>query len=84
MSYVPELPPTRLNVDPTELLNYVYEELVRIGDELAKYEMVEYNVAPEKPFNGMVVIADGTNWNPGSGRGQYWYDESATSWNFLG
>jgi hypothetical protein len=28
-------------------------------------------VAPDKPRDGMVVYANGTNWNPGSGAGVY-------------
>jgi len=31
------------------------------------------NVAPAKPRDGMLVIADGVNWNPGMGRGVYYY-----------
>ena len=31
------------------------------------------NVAPDKPRAGMVALADGTNWNPGSGAGVYAY-----------
>lgn len=37
---------------------------------------------PPRIFEGMVVYADGTSWNPGSGEGLYRYDGS--SWNFLG
>lgn len=29
------------------------------------------NAAPAKPRDGMLVVADGTNWNPGSGAGVY-------------
>lgn len=39
-------------------------------------------VAPLKPREGMVVMANGTNWNPGSGAGFYGY--RAGSWRFLG
>lgn len=42
----------------------------------------ERNAAPEKVYDGMVVRADGTNWNPGSGQGAYIYYNSA--WNYLG
>ena len=38
--------------------------------------------APKKPREGMVVKADGTTWNPGSGAGFYGYRASA--WRFLG
>ncbi len=41
------------------------------------------NVAPEKPRNG-IYYADGTDWNPGSGRGIYRYDESTETYSFLG
>jgi hypothetical protein len=29
--------------------------------------------APQKPRTGMLVIADGANWDPGSGTGTYVY-----------
>lgn len=37
---------------------------------------------PSKPREGMVVRADGTTWNPGSGAGFYGYKSGA--WAFLG
>ena len=39
-------------------------------------------VAPPKPRDGMLVLADGVNFNPGSGAGFYGY--RAGSWRFLG
>jgi len=36
---------------------------------------------PAKPELGMMVLADGTNWNPGSGAGVYYYNGS--SWTKL-
>lgn len=39
-------------------------------------------VAPSKPREGMIALADGTNWNPGSGAGFYGYHSG--SWNKLG
>lgn len=68
--------------DAGALCEWINRELALIEDELKKLEMVTYNVEPSKPFEGMLVIADGTNWNPGSGQGVYWFD--GTSWNFLG
>lgn len=44
--------------------------------------LVEHNAAPDKTFDGMTVLADGTNWNPGSGQGVYTYYNS--TWNKLG
>ena len=39
------------------------------------------NVAPAKPREGMVRGADGTNWNPGGGKGVYAYYSG--TWNKL-
>lgn len=37
---------------------------------------------PAKRFDGLLVHALGSNWNPGSGRGAYMYYASA--WHYLG
>lgn len=37
---------------------------------------------PAKVFEGLIVLADGANWNPGSGSGFYGYRSGA--WQFLG
>lgn len=39
-------------------------------------------VAPPKPRDGMLVLADGVNFNPGSGAGFYGF--RAGAWRFLG
>lgn len=39
------------------------------------------NAAPSKKREGMIVFADGTNWNPGTGKGVYAYYSGA--WNKL-
>jgi hypothetical protein len=39
-------------------------------------------VAPPKIMNGMVVLADGVQWDPGSGAGFYGYRNGA--WQLLG
>ena len=38
--------------------------------------------APNKPMDGMIVLADGTHWDPGSGAGFYGYRNGA--WQLLG
>lgn len=68
--------------DPAWLSN----ELARIAGTFEEFEiphivLVPQNVAPTKLFEGMIVNADGTNWNPGSGAGLYEYIGSA--WNKL-
>jgi hypothetical protein len=79
--YQPEPMPT----DSSALPAYLQRELLRIGAafSLALAREVEFlNVEPAKPREGWVRGADGTNWNPGSGKGVYVYYSGA--WNKLG
>lgn len=77
MSYVP-------GVNSGELEEYVRTELNRIADTLQLTDFLQLkvlNAVPERPRRGMVVYADGTNWDPGSGEGVYVYK---SSWVLLG
>ena len=79
--YAPEQVPS----DPKELPAFLQRELVRLQTSLnaiadGQEDITE--VAPAKPREGMRRFADGTNWNPGSGRGLYLYSNAA--WRFLG
>lgn len=49
---------------------------------LSGLRLVPLAAAPERPRKGLVVYADGSTWNPGSGEGVYRYNGSA--WVFLG
>lgn len=64
---------------------WVYNELVAIAQsyyDLSEIQFVTRNAAPAKPRTGLTVLADGTNWNPGSGAGVYTYYGAA--WHKLG
>ena len=79
--------PTVLPQNPAGLARYVELELSKVADAFDNVEgaiMLELNVEPDKRRNGMLRFADGVNWNPGSGRGIYWYDGDAAAWVFLG
>ena len=81
--YVPR--PTPLEGDPELILQYLARELQEISLQLSEIDGILLPVLhnePEKPRNGMIVLADGTNWNPGSGAG--YYGRSAGAWVFLG
>jgi hypothetical protein len=39
---------------------------------------------PTRVFKGMVVYADGTDWNPGSGEGIYRRNKANAAWVFVG
>ena len=64
---------------------YIYRELLRISTALgliAEGRFLEIRAAePSKPREGMLVVADGTNWNPGSGKGLY--ERKNGSWSKL-
>lgn len=79
MAYSPE--PLDGGVTKEQLADYIVRELSRIGGEL---QLVEDGVAlpmrgsaPTKPREGMLAIADGSGWNPGSGKGLYEYRSGA-------
>ena len=78
--------PSAVPADPSELSEFLKLELLTISREIAEKRpfmlLQNLNKAPDKPRDGMVVKADGTNWNPGSGEGFYGYYASA--WAFLG
>jgi hypothetical protein len=56
---------------------WLQSELQKIREAMSSPQpfafLEQQNVAPPKPREGMIVLADGTNWNPGQGRGYYGY-----------
>lgn len=80
--YIPSIPPS----DAEAIPSFLWQELGFISkamSEPVRFLQVEMSyVAPTKPRDGMVVLADGTSWNPGSGGGFYGY--RAGAWRFLG
>ncbi len=70
--------------DPEQLSSYLQILLDHLSLYLTAIRnenpVPEYNTEPDKPHLGQLVIADGTNWNPGSGRGLYIY---YTSWTLV-
>lgn len=78
MAYEPREMPVIEDVEG--LRKYVQEELASLTRELQEFKTVTItvsNVAPTRPTAGMLAFADGTNWNPGSGRGLYEYRTSS-------
>lgn len=78
MTYVPQQIPSLNGVD--ELRDWVQREFLRVAQGAQISERVTFNIlyaAPPDPVAGMLVFADGTTWNPGSGRGLYEYRTSS-------
>ena len=79
MRYSPDLAPQELN------LRVIQAELERIAQCFAEFDfmqLVELHNEPTKLRTGLTVMADGTDWNPGSGQGVYTY--YAGAWHKLG
>lgn len=82
MAYHARQPPS----DPAQLQAWLNQEFLNIqkalNQQLPYMQLQTLNAAPSKPQKGQLVIADGTNWNPGSGAGCYRY--TGGGWAFLG
>ena len=80
MAYIPMQVPN----DPAQLPGFLLQELQNIArsTDTSIAHLAELNKAPAKPRAGMVVLADGVSFNPGSGPGFYGYRGGA--WRFLG
>lgn len=62
----------------SQLITYVGNQFRKLSSQLKLMEvdhvlMTTLHVEPTKPREGMVVTADGSDWNPGSGAGIYQY-----------
>ncbi len=74
MEFVPRAAPEYEDPKMRELARWVENEFRRLTFTLTETGDIRFqvlNVAPTRPREGMVVWADGTNWNPGSGAGPY-------------
>lgn len=74
MAYHPTKP-TINNLDG--LRQWLEDELAAIQTEFNAQTrlipLVQVHRAPDRPREGMLVSADGTDWNPGAGAGIYEY-----------
>ncbi len=64
-----------------DLARAVTEELIKIAEvisvgQFAAFNLIEQNASLAKPRDGDIVNADGTNFNPGTGKGIYYYNGS--------
>ncbi len=78
MSYIPS---STAADTATGLRSWLLQELNRIANGFTVASQTTtlpvLTVEPSKPVTGQIVFADGTGWNPGSGRGLYYYDTNA-------
>lgn len=78
--------PSNVPTDPKELPGFLTQEFLNLQKAWAEpADLLILDVLhapPAKTLPGMIVIADGTDWNPGAGQGVYWYN--GTLWKLLG
>lgn len=70
-------------VQEVNLLNLVLEAVYWISPMLNEY-LGQAEPPAELRRDGMLAYADGTNWNPGSGKGLYRYNSTTSAWVFVG
>lgn len=76
MPYTPTDPPLLADEQANELGKWIRDELTRISKAFDAPSVSQYEVLhaePAKPREGMIIVADGTDWDPGEGEGQYMY-----------
>jgi hypothetical protein len=80
--YTPRTAPA----DPKQLGAFITQELLRISQELSNpldiVYLREMAKEPVRLLDGLVVYADGTNWNPGQGEGLY--ERNNGAWGRVG
>jgi hypothetical protein len=78
--------PSDVPVDTAQVGDFLRRELLSIAQSFqaqAPFLLLKtLYVAPAKPREGLIVLADGTSWNPGAGAGFYGYRGAA--WHLLG
>lgn len=79
--------PTRSPTDPSQVGVWATSEFERVLNGLEApftHELIDVlNEEPGRKLAGKVMLcfADGTNWNPGAGRGLYLYDPQTAVWS---
>lgn len=73
--YAPSRPPQfQQGSDADTLAQWMFRELRNISQanlDKSTVELRQINAPPPSPREGMIVDADGVQWNPGSGAGIY-------------
>lgn len=73
--------PSRLTTQ-TNINRYVMENFRRVGiaiDNVGNMVVPTTTESPDNPVEGQLIVADGTNFNPGAGAGLYIYLNGAWS-----
>jgi hypothetical protein len=74
--------------DPKKTIGYVQDVERRVRNALEGsnnfLSLTTLYAEPETRFSGMIVLADGAEWDPGSGAGLYRWIEASSTWLPIG
>lgn len=82
MSFTAGPPPIGFSIE--EAIGVIWSKFFELERELYFLAIPRIYAAPFRPQDGQLVYADGSSWDPGSGRGVYRYDSTSAGWVFLG
>lgn len=71
-------------VDDTQVREELAQLQRALNDAQPEFTFAVRHAEPARKFAGMVVNADGADWNPGSGEGLYRRDKANAAWVFIG
>jgi hypothetical protein len=82
-TYRPGTPPS----DPAQMPGFLRQELANVqaaANRAEPYVLLQtLHTEPVRMFGGMLVLADGSDWNPGYGTGMYQRNEANDAWIFI-
>lgn len=76
MEFRPRSGPNVEDKDLRSVIRWMELEMQRLARSFTEEDILSLrvlHVEPERPREGMIVHADGTNWDPGDGAGPYSY-----------
>lgn len=71
--------PVRWMADMEKFMDRLVHDLryLQNSGKVTSIQLEVLTAEPAQPFDGMIVYADGSNWDPGSGDGYYGYQTGA-------
>lgn len=76
--------PPPQDIGLNQLISIIWNIFYNIENEFYYMQVERVHAEPARPQDGQLAYADGTDWDPGAGKGVYRYDSDTTSWVLLG
>lgn len=82
--YIPSVPPPGLDSILHQFLEEQFRYISEALQEVENIQLKQLNAPPDRPRDGLIVLADGTNWEPVVAGGEGYYGYYAAAWHKLG